>query len=77
MDTDSLLQLLQATLDPNPNTRVQAELNLVEASRSSGKSNISSATARESAKLGLAADQKLFEYQRRHLGWQRSLQSKE
>ncbi|GAA5825501.1 hypothetical protein JCM5353_005327 [Sporobolomyces roseus] len=35
MDTDSLLQLLQATLDPNPNTRVQAELNLVEASRSS------------------------------------------
>ena len=57
MDTDSLLQLLQATLDPNPNTRVQAELNLVEASRSSGKSDISSATARESANLGLTADQ--------------------
>ena len=36
MDTNQLVQLLQATLDPNPNTRVQAELSLAEASRSSG-----------------------------------------
>ncbi|GAA5868959.1 hypothetical protein JCM16303_000320 [Sporobolomyces ruberrimus] len=35
MDTNQLVQLLQATLDPNPNTRLQAELNLAEASRSS------------------------------------------
>ncbi|GAA5946175.1 hypothetical protein JCM3765_000143 [Sporobolomyces pararoseus] len=35
MDTNQLVQLLQATLDPNPNTRVQAELSLAEASRSS------------------------------------------
>ncbi|GAA6059323.1 hypothetical protein JCM10212_005903 [Sporobolomyces blumeae] len=35
MDTNQLLHLLQATLDPNPNTRVQAELNLVEASKQS------------------------------------------
>ncbi|GAA5855822.1 hypothetical protein JCM8547_000374 [Rhodosporidiobolus lusitaniae] len=33
MDSTQLLQLLQATLDPNPNTRVQAELSLAEAVR--------------------------------------------
>ncbi|GAA6037267.1 hypothetical protein JCM8097_008653 [Rhodosporidiobolus ruineniae] len=33
-DMSALLQLLQSTLDPNPNTRVQAELNLAQAQRS-------------------------------------------
>jgi hypothetical protein len=36
MDAPQLLQLLQATLDANPNTRLQAELHLAQASRSSG-----------------------------------------
>ncbi|BGP38381.1 hypothetical protein JCM10449v2_002313 [Rhodotorula kratochvilovae] len=31
MDSHALLQLLQATLDPNPNTRLQAELSLAKA----------------------------------------------
>lgn len=35
MDAPQLLQLLQATLDANPNTRLQAELHLAQASRSS------------------------------------------
>jgi hypothetical protein len=44
MDTNQLVQLLQATLDPNPNIRVQAELSLAEASRSSGESLLGLAT---------------------------------
>ncbi|GAA5933997.1 karyopherin KAP114 [Sporobolomyces koalae] len=35
MDTNTLLQLLQATLDADPNVRVRAELSLAEATRSS------------------------------------------
>lgn len=77
MDTDSLLQLLQATLDPNPNTRVQAELNLVEASRSSGEPDFSSTTAHEGVQLVAVANKKLHGHQRRHSGWPRLLQSKE
>lgn len=36
MDSKQLLQLLTATLDPNPNVRLQAELALAKAQQSSG-----------------------------------------
>jgi len=59
MDTTQLLQLLQATLDPDQNTRIQAELSLAKAQQGSGEESMSRGLR------GCAADRVLLHRARR------------
>lgn len=67
MDAQQLLQLLQATLDANPNTRLQAELHLAQASRSSGAcGRLNRGGVARARSFGKTADLKMTLPQRRH-----------